>query len=359
MSNKSITVVGAGLQGQPIAYALSKLNFDIDLIDIDKNSLENAYKKISKMGGRIRSTACYANDLPDFVDRSALVISAAPFKANIRIAGHCAQRGLRYCDLGGNPEVSEIIQKQAKSPVCTDLGLAPGWVNLIAEMGCAAVKNLDGLTIRMRVGGLPVYPKGSLKYGSTFSVEGLVNEYQGQCDILSAGTIRQVDALGDLESIYIGEIDEAFEAFNTRGGITPLTLIDLQTRGVHNCDYKTLRYVGHCDLLRFLALECVVDLETALANACPAITEDRVIISVVFIDQKQNRVWSKVVQINYDDNWTAMQKATAFPAACVAAQITRGDLDHLKVVRYRDINLQTFQEDMHFLDPEISAGITS
>jgi len=48
-------------------------------------------------------------------------------------------------------------------------------------------------SVRMRVGALPLFPTGALKYNLTWSTDGLINEYCNPCD-LSGFLMRQVPA---------------------------------------------------------------------------------------------------------------------------------------------------------------------
>ena len=96
----------------------------------------------------------------------------------------CVDNEVRYCDLGGRVDVSESINewagKKATRPVFTDLGLAPGWVNILAEQGYKELNGpADDTHIEMMVGGLPDYLESSnnpLCYAVTWSVDGLINE---------------------------------------------------------------------------------------------------------------------------------------------------------------------------------------
>ena len=94
---------------------------------------------------------------------------------------------MRYCDLGGRVDVSQNINEAAKNhgpanvPVFTDLGLAPGWVNILAEVGCRQLHR-QATTVRMMVGGLPDSKVNHpLDYVVTWSVYGLINEYKDDC----------------------------------------------------------------------------------------------------------------------------------------------------------------------------------
>ena len=46
--NKNIVVIGAGTMGNGIAHVFAQNNFTVDLVDVNKNSLNNSIKIINK-----------------------------------------------------------------------------------------------------------------------------------------------------------------------------------------------------------------------------------------------------------------------------------------------------------------------
>jgi saccharopine dehydrogenase-like NADP-dependent oxidoreductase len=130
---------------------------------------------------------------------------------------------IRYCDLGGRVDVSESINNLAKEkatrPVFTDLGLAPGWVNILAEQGYKELYgDKDDVHVEMMVGGLPDYLQSAnnpLRYGVTWSVDGLINEYRDDCIVLESGQIKTVKGMEGLQSVETEALG-SLEAFNTR-----------------------------------------------------------------------------------------------------------------------------------------------
>ena len=91
-------------------------------------------------------------------EKPDIVISSLPYHQTEMIGYWCVDNGMRYCDLGGRVDVSRNINKHAlgaaTKPVFTDLGLAPGWVNILAEEGCRQLHR-QATTVKMMVGGLP------------------------------------------------------------------------------------------------------------------------------------------------------------------------------------------------------------
>lgn len=84
-----------------------------------------------------------------------------------------------------------------------------------------------------------------------------------------------------LESFAIDGI--AYEAFNTSGGLG--TLCETLDGEVQNVDYKTIRYPGHCDLMKILLNDFRLknDRETLkriMKNGIPTTKQDLVIVMV-------------------------------------------------------------------------------
>jgi saccharopine dehydrogenase-like NADP-dependent oxidoreductase len=349
-------VVGAGLQGVPIAWAMeNKLGFETILTDIDAYHLSMAKNKIDKMGGKLFGTCAHPQEV---IKNSDIVISAAPYFANPDIAWSCLDHGVKYCDLGGNPEVSDSINKtykEANKSVCfTDLGLAPGYVSILAEMGYVeASKTKQVENVEMYCGGLPLNSHiNKLRYALTFSIAGLYNEYVGDCEVLIDGVETTRPALHDLKMVDIGGYPEAFESFNTKGGAVS-TISVMKERGVKNCRYQTLRWPGHHKYLSFMLNECKMDLDTfakCIEKACPTAKQvgDIILVKVVVDD------WVATIVVNQDLNWTAMQKATAFPAAAVASLMADGIFDDKPSVVYADIPAEPFNERLNLICPEVA-----
>lgn len=339
-------IFGAGGMGVAIAYAMCRLGFEVQMVDPDK---KNATQRIKKKNVQAALFADWDEidvwSQPGNTGSPDIVISAAPYHQNHRIAKKCFERGWRYCDLGGDPHTSAKIAKLCKKQkgICmTDLGLAPGLVNIMAEAYFAKYSQVETVeTAHMKVGGLPVKPNGKLNYGLTWSCDGLWNELTGYCDVLENGELSQKKALCECEDVVIDD-GALLECFHTKGGIGS-SIGSMMRKGVRNCSYKTLRYRGHCDLLKFLLEECQLgpkDFAKVMKAACPATCEDVVNIIVDINDHRH------AISVVHDALWTAMQKATAFPAAACASIISSGTLDDKSVLCYEDVPIEDMRKNL-------------
>ena len=182
-------ICGVGRMGQVIAWAMNEFGFHV--IGLDQNEdLANGlpavidFLKVENENDIIKSLTLTSPDI---------VISSLPYHQTQTVAKQCIVHGsIPYCDLGGRVDVSSRINNMgASSPVFTDLGLAPGWVNILAEHGCnELLKSGDQAEdVKMMVGGIPEAPDNPLNYSVTWSIDGLINEYRDDCLILEKGHI--------------------------------------------------------------------------------------------------------------------------------------------------------------------------
>jgi len=358
-SNMRAAIVGTGRMGKAIVWAMDKLGCEkFTLIDTNLQSLIDCSEFSNK---HILAIQCneYNPNYSALADND-VVISALPYHQTNNLARYCIDHQLPYCDLGGHIGTSNSINEYAKnkgSVVMTDLGLAPGWVNILAEHGynsqtCAitpSVLHPQPKTVEMMVGGLPITPNNYLKYNCTWSYDGLINEYTDHCTVLLNGfnTIAQgMSGLTNIET-SLGPM----EAFYTSGGASH-TIVTMQKRGVKNCYYKTLRYRGHCEALKFLIKDCGLDnknLTKLLKVACPP-APDLVIVKVRVGDYKNIDDWKAEKIIYSNDKFSAMQMATAFPISAAAYLIGTGNFKG--PLSYSDIPYEEFETKLEHLFKE-------
>lgn len=361
-------VFGVGRMGTAIAYAMDKLGFTVIGADTNDAAAENV------PAGRENSFLIIENegDFKPCLETTApdIVISSLPYHQTEPLAKMCVDKGIRYCDLGGRVDVSaninEYAREHATKPIMTDLGLAPGWVNILAEEGCKRVHGpVD--SVKMMVGGLPAIPTNPpLNYAVTWSIDGLINEYRDDCEVLVNGEVEIVQGMEGIEKVEFGLMpDEELEAFYTSGGAAH-TIQTMKQRGVKNCSYKTIRYKGHRDAVRFLIRNADLSdecLEAVFKQGCCTSTGDIVLIKseVMSGDLK----WKKEIIVGYDNNFSAMQKSTAFSISSVAALMAEGHFDDRKVqnrggdiklpvvLNYKDVPYDKFVENLRKLDLKI------
>lgn len=278
-----ILVMGAGKIGSLIAFLLAKSQkYQVFLADVRDDYLYQQHLQQFKNFQYIKLDAKDEKNISAFVQSQKIIaiVSCLPFYCNIALAKVAAANHLHYFDLTEDVETTDAVQKiaanlkQAFVPQC---GLAPGFINIIANHLMQSFTEID--TVKLRVGALPQYSSNALQYALTWSTEGLINEYGNLCRAVIDGKEMNVLPLEGLEEI---EIDGAlYEAFNTSGGIA--SLADTYANKLKNLNYKTMRYPGHCEKMKFLMddLQLNTDRKTLkhiLERAIPTTLDDMVIV---------------------------------------------------------------------------------
>lgn len=249
-------VLGAGLQGSACAYDLlqNPAVMRVTLGDLYVDTLPPFLERYHD-DPRLRVERVDARDR-DAV-RAAMrehdaCLNALPYYFNLSVTREAIELGLHCCDLGGNTaivfqqlELDPIAREKGVS-VVPDTGLAPGMVNILAEM---AIRDLDETrSVKILVGGLPQEPEPPLNYQVVYSLHGVIDYYTTPAWVVRDGEPRQVEALSELEPVEFREPVGTLEAFQTGGGLSTLPW---KYRGrIPQMDYKTLRYPGHAHIIR-------------------------------------------------------------------------------------------------------------
>ena len=244
-SRHSIAILGAGHIGFAMALLLQRSG-DYELLVADRDPARLA--AIAALG---LPTALITDDaaLQATIAGRFAVLNALPFHRAVGVATQCAQAGVHYFDLTEDVASTQAIRAlaaTARSVLMPQCGLAPGFIGIV---GHDLARRFDTLhTLRMRVGALPRYPQGTLRYNLTWSTEGLINEYCNPCEAIVDGVRTAVPALEGLESFALDGVE--YEAFNTSGGLGTLT--ETLAGKARQVDYQSIRYPGHCAILKLL-----------------------------------------------------------------------------------------------------------
>lgn len=242
-----IGIVGAGKVGATIATLLESCKFcsGIVLADARENIDLSGLKKAKFKHVDVKADG----QLAAFVKGVDAVVSAAPYFLNKTIASTCAQAGVSYFDLTEDVETTNFIRELAKKSKATFMpqcGLAPGAINIV---GGSLASSLDQVRLcEMRVGALPGDASNQMKYYLSWSTAGLINEYCQVGEALFGGKHVTTMPLDGVERITIDGTE--YEAFNTSGGVA--TMCETFAGKVQELNYKTMRYPGHRDLMKFL-----------------------------------------------------------------------------------------------------------
>jgi len=285
-------VLGAGLQGSACAYDLlqNPAIIEVRLADQRVDRLP-AFLQSYIGKGRLTTIQLDVKDAKAVAAAMAgvqSVMCALPYYLNPPMTEAAIAAGAHFCDLGGNTEIVQQQQRLKASAeakgvtVVPDCGLAPGMVNILAQLGIDRCDTVD--SVRIFVGGLPQHPEGPLNYQIVYSIEGVLDYYTTLSWIIRDGKQLQMKALSEIEPIHFDAPVGELEAFHTAGGLS--TMAFRYQGKIPNMEYKTLRYPGHAKIMEairelgLLELEpvqvkgtTIVPREVAIAQMQPRLTK--------------------------------------------------------------------------------------
>jgi len=346
-----VVLLGAGHIGQTIAQLLADSG-DYRVTIVDRSA--DALAKVAARG--IRTLEVDTEDeqrLRDVMRGHDTVINALPYYLATLVATQAREVGCHYFDLTEDVAATHAIMRLADGastafmPQC---GLAPGFIGIVAHH---LTRDFDTLhDVKMRVGALPAFPTNALKYNLTWSVDGLINEYCHPCEAIRDGERLDVLALEGLEHFSLDGVE--YEAFNTSGGLG--TLCETLQGRVRSLDYKSVRYPGHCALMRLLLEELQLKsdpevLKDILRRSVPATMQDVVLVFVTVSGTRRGQLLQEVFarKIFADRSESAPLSAiqiTTAAGVCAAVDLFReGKLPARGFIRQEQIELPAFLEN--------------
>jgi saccharopine dehydrogenase-like NADP-dependent oxidoreductase len=318
-----VLVVGAGKIGSLIATLLAHSNdYKIFLsdINIDAPHLKRLFEKTNHLE-LVKLDAETPQMVAEFLRKNPVetIVSSLPYYCNIAIAKIAKEFNLNYFDLTEDTLTANTVtelSKNANSAFVPQCGLAPGFISIVANQLMQHFPTLD--IVKMRVGALPINISNALQYSLTWSTDGLINEYGNLCQAIMNGKEVNLFPLDDLEEIKIDGL--TYEAFNTSGGIGSLAASYMDR--VKSISYKTIRYPGHCEKMRFLMNDLKLNddretLKRILEHSIPKTSQD-VVLVYVSVTGTQDTLYSEENYVKKfypkkigNTYWSAIQLTTA------------------------------------------------
>ncbi|MFH1841700.1 MAG: saccharopine dehydrogenase C-terminal domain-containing protein [bacterium] len=344
-------LLGAGLQGQAIAYDLlhaAEGTSRLIVADQDQAAITRLQHRLGN-DSRLETAVLDIRDeakLSPLMAGNNVVISAVNYWFNEDLTRQAVAAGAHFLDLGGNNDVVERqfsldgAARASDVAIVPDCGLVPGMAGILAHHLHGEFDEVERLQIR--VGGLPQHPRPPLNYLLVFAAQGLINEYIEPCLVIRDGEITTVSGLSELETLTFPAPYGELEAFQTSGGVS--TLPRSLAGKVRNLDYKTIRYRGHNEkirLLRDLGLTASEPIQVNGTSVAPravlgAVLEktldhddsDVVLVLVradgIIAGQPVQRSIRIIDSYDSDLQLSAMQRMTGFPAAIIAHFLASG-----------------------------------
>src|SRR5580765_876745 len=348
---KRVLVLGAGKIGRMIArLLLDSRDYAVTVGDSSAAALERISRRVGVDTAPVDVES--PAQLEAALGRCEAVISALGFFYNARVAEASLAAGVSYFDLTEDVattrqvrEIAELARDgQIFMPQC---GLAPGFISIVAQDLTRRFEKLDA--VRMRVGALPLFPTGALKYNLTWSTDGLINEYCNPCEAIHDGRRVELLPLEGHEQFLLDGVQ--YEAFNTSGGLG--TLCDTLDGRVRELNYKTVRYVGHCTPIRLLVNELRLreqrdTLKEILERAIPVTFQDLVVTSCAVIGWRNDQLvqMTDARKIYHQqisgENWSAIQVTTAAAVCAVLDLFRAGQLPRRGFVRQEQVDFDAF-----------------
>ncbi len=344
MSNviSKVLVVGIGKVGSLVGTILHEAGFTVTGLDATK-----------------RDGLLYQVEVADVTDEAAVraqltkvdaVVSCLPYHLNLTIAKSAHALGVHYFDLTEDVPTTQAIREMSTSgegvmaPQC---GLAPGFIGIVGASLTAGFETLR--SIELRVGALPKHPRGLLGYAFNWSAEGVVNEYLNECEVVRDGKAILVQPMSQLETIVIDGLQ--LEAFTTSGGLG--TMCETYAGRVKDLNYKTMRYPGHCRLMKFFFSELHMgdhreEAGRILVNAKPPVNEDVVYVHAAVEGQKDGQLFREEFVKAYDPieiagrPWRAISWTTAASVSAVVEMVAAGTLPCSGFIKQEEIPFADF-----------------
>ncbi len=346
-----VALIGSGKIGEAIVTLFNSVGgYQLTVVDKDAERLA----PMKALGATVVVADVANDDLAAKLKGVNVIISACPFYLTPKLAKLARDIGAHYFDLTEDVESTKVVKEIAKGaatvfmPQC---GLAPGFISIAAA---EIARRFDTLRdVNMRVGALPIYPTNALKYNLTWSTDGLINEYLNPCEAIIDGKIKETPPLEELEHFSMDGLD--YEAFNTSGGLG--TLCETLEGKVQNLNYKTVRYPGHCDIMKILVRDLRLGerrelLKDVLETAIPITLQDVVLVFVSVSGQREGRLAQesyakKIYAKQVNGKWlSAIQLTTAAGICTMVDLLAKGqlkaELPGTGFVRQESVSLETF-----------------
>lgn len=216
-----------------------------------------------------------------------IILDCLPGSQAPRIAQFAKDYKLHYANLTEYvSETEEIIAlaKDAKTGFLLQNGLAPGYINLLAnglfQQFCIdfEVDKVDKL--EFKVGALTNHAVAPHYYGFTWSPVGVATEYIKDTIVLRDFKKTTLPPLSERATIIINGI--SYEEDLTSGGAADLP--DALSGKVCSLDYKTLRHPGHYDWIQEQLTDLkntpdvIKGLQEKMESQIPHIEDDQIVL---------------------------------------------------------------------------------
>jgi len=340
---KRMIILGCGLVGQTLARDLAAdEGLEVAAADICRENL-GCLAEVQNLT-TIQADLSTPDAVKAVVKDFDVVVGAMPSTLGFQTLQAVIESGKSFSDISFMAEDPMSFDQLAKNrgvTVVFDCGVAPGLANMV--IGHCAVQLDETLDVLYYVGGLPKHPQWPYQYKAPFAPADVIEEYTRPARLIENDCQVVRPALSDAELIDFPPVG-TLEAFNT-DGLRSL----LRTVKATNMREKTLRYPGHCELMRvfretglFSREEIAIggrkirplDVTSKLLFSKWRLEpgEEECTLLRVIVEGRKNGRQMRYTYDLYDEYDAAtgqrsMARTTAFPNAIMARWIARGEFN--------------------------------
>ena len=352
MGEFRVTIFGAGNLGSALAAHLTRGpgGFAVEILDPSEQALD----KLRDLNLPVVLRLLPREDaIVPVLKQSDVVVAAAPEWALPAIARAAASAGSHYLDFSPpRAATAQILAPLAHGRIVLNgCGVSPGLVGNVARSLLARCAPVGDLSIR--VGAVPRYPTNRLGYGQIWDIDGLIDEYTQPCEALRDGEVASLAPLESLEHVAIDGV--TYEAFTTSRGLAELEMF--RAAGLRNVTFKTLRYPGHLDHMKFLLDDLGLRgrrdmLRSLLLNGLPIVDDDVLILLLTARGDRGARKVETSASYRFRRDATlgpfnTMTSVAAGYAAALLARLKDGALGESGFVAHHDIAIDALLRDRY------------
>jgi saccharopine dehydrogenase (NAD+, L-lysine-forming) len=342
MSLHRVVVLGLGKVGSLVGTLLNESGFKVTGLD--------AAPRVELPFDTQVVNLSDAAILRPFLKAADAVVSCLPFHLNIALSKEAHAASIHYFDLTEDVATTGRIRELAKTSkglMAPQCGLAPGFIGIV---GADLARKFDRLrSIELKVGALPRHPRGKLGYAFNWSPEGVINEYINDCEVIRMGHRQLVPALEGYEMVVIDGVQ--LEAATTSGGLG--TMCETYEGKVETLHYKTMRYLGHFEHIKFLFQELRLQEDRAtlgriMKNALPPVAEDYVFVHAAVEGWRDDQLSREEFVRSYPQmqvagsEWRAISWTTAASLCAVIEMVRDETLPQQGFLKQESIPLDGF-----------------
>lgn len=357
MTPLKVTIFGAGKIGMALAATLAESQeFVVEVVDHSEQALDQLRAmKIDVSGRRLRHT----DELQAMLSGRDVAVACVPDSALKTVANAAAQADVHFLDFSGTrPETRDILRAlSTRRAIFHGCGVSPG---LIGNIAWNLLKMSSPVTdLVLRVGAVPRYPTNRLGYGQIWNVDGLIDEYTRPSAAIRDGKSVTLSPLEDHRALTIDGID--YEEFNTSGGIEDLSIFS--EFSPRNVTFKTIRYPGHLEYMRFLlddlGLRSRRDMmRSLLCNGLPIIDDDVLLLMVTACGRRgrqptQSTACHRFVPTQKNGTFNALTSVATGYAATLLSLLQQGKIEPAGFIDHHRLDTETLLRSA-YLKPLVS-----